>query len=93
MRYKDTASQRNYKFEPGTRERLLNRKEELAARLDKDFWKEYLDFEAIDQLTLDENFTKSDYLRIVFKLHDLSICCMIQNVKDNAAKWCEEHNE
>lgn len=93
MRYKDTASQRNYKFEPDVREKFMKRKEKIVGMLDKEYWKKYLDFEAIGQFTLKENFTKADYTQAIFKLHDLTVCCMIQNVKANAAKRCEEYEK
>lgn len=91
VKYKDTASLRGYPMDSSLREYFDNSVKRLQNKLDREFWKEYLNFDAIDNISLPENFTKDDYIRASRSLHQLERCLLIQNARDNAAKWCEEH--
>ncbi len=91
VRYKDHASQRNIQPEKEWEAGLRKDIKKVISKLDRVYWKDYLDFDVIDAFTLPENYTMDDYVRVVFMLEDLRTCCFIQNEKDNAAKWCEEH--
>lgn len=90
MGYKDIASQRNRRPEGDFREAFLREKELVLSRLDKDFWKAYLNFEQMEALALPEDYTSREYAKAVFALNDLIQCGLLQNVKNQAKKWCEE---
>ena len=91
VHYKDYASKRNSRPEKGLRARLLDDINETVSKLDRVYWKDYLNFDELDRFTLPEDYTISDYRRIALMLDDLIDCCLLQNEKDNAAKWCDEH--
>lgn len=91
VRRKDSPSENGNQPQKKWRDNLLDEMNNVISKLDRVFWKDYLNFEEIDAFTLPEAFTLNDYVRAVFMLEDLMKCCFIQNEKDNAAKWCEEH--
>ncbi len=91
MRYKDTASQRNYNPEKDIRNDFVASINDIVSRLDREFWKEYLDFNAIENFTLPENYTKDDYFKTAFMLHDLTMCVILQNAREHSGKRCNKH--
>lgn len=91
VRRKDSPSQRNGQPQEEWRSCLLSEIEKTVQTLDRIYWKDYLDFEKIETFTLPEKFTINDFMHATFMLEDLMKCCLIQNEKDNASKWCEEH--
>ena len=82
---------RGYQPEGNIWEDFLKSKKEMLARLDRSFWSRYLDLEQLEQLTLPENWTNEDYMRAAFRLDDIIQCLLLQNVKDNAGRWCRTH--
>lgn len=92
MQYKDTSSQRDYQPDmEKVRQAFLENAELVTGQLDREMWKDILDFEGIGRFTLDPDFTRGDYTRAAFQLHDLSRCLMIQNLRAQAGNWRELH--
>lgn len=89
--YKDMASLRNQKIDAEIGVSLNEAAKRIAGELDRDFWSEYLNFDAIDKISLGENFTRGDYTRTSRLLYELNRCLLIQKARENAAMWCEEH--
>ena len=86
MQYKDTASQRNYQPDETFWSGFSQEKKLVVSKLDREYWKDYLNFEEIDQFADAVEYTRSDYTRSAIILSDLISCYMLQNVKDNAVK-------
>lgn len=91
VRYKDTASLRSYPMEGDLRLYFNRAAERIRTQLDRDFWKDYLDFDAIDAITLPEQFTRTDYTNGSRLLHELERCLLIQKAREEAGRWCDEH--
>lgn len=89
LNFKDTASQRNYQPEEDIRQKLLDALHDMSAKLDRDFWKDYLDFDQLDRMTLPERITFKDYVRVSLMFGELNQCCVLQNMIKQAGRWCE----
>ncbi len=89
LKFKDTASQRNYQPEADLRQKMVDALAEMAAKLDRELWKDYLDFDQIDQLTLPERFTFKEYARASLMFGELNQCCLLQNMIEQAGRWRE----
>lgn len=89
LNYKDTASQRNYKPEEDVREKFAEAWNDMVAKLDRELWKDYLDFDQFDRQTLPERFTFKEYVRVSLMFGELNQCCLLQNMIEQAGRWCE----
>lgn len=91
MHYKDTPSQQDYTPDLDLYEHFIESKKQLMNHFNPEYWKEYLNIEEIQALTLPENYTRDDFIRISSLLNEITLCCMIQNVAEKAAEWGELH--
>lgn len=91
MRYKDTASQRTYQPKVDIRSEFLASIKEVISHLDREFWKDLLDFDAIENFTMPKNYTKDDYFKTAFMLQDLTTCAVLQNAIELSGKRCNEY--
>lgn len=92
MQYKDTSSQRDFQPDMAQiREQFLDTVHTVVGELDRQLWKDILDFERIDSFTLAPDFTRGDYTRAAFLLHDLTRCVLIQNAGRESGSWRERH--
>lgn len=64
---------------------------QLLHDLDREFWRDYLDFTAIEGLALAENYTVEDYDTAAAAMDELIYCAMLQGVAQKSGKWCDEH--
>jgi len=87
VRYKDTPSQRGGEAPADQRERFLRVRKQILGWLDREFWREYLDFEAIEGFTLPEDYTPEAYTKAVFALEDLMQCCKLHNTASQSKNW------
>lgn len=92
VRYKDTASLRGYPMNEDLRSSFNKAAERIRTHLNRDFWKDYLDFDAIDSITLPEHFTRAEYTDGSRLLHELNRCLLIQRAREEAGGWCERHD-
>lgn len=91
MHYKDTPSMDSYNPDLDLRNDFLERKAMLIKYIDQDFWKDYLNFEAIDAFELPENYTRAQYINACYMLSDLLACCFIQRLPEKSREWSENH--
>lgn len=89
MHYKDTPSQENYVPKLDLYEHFQETKRQLLNHLDRDFWQPYLDFDALDSVSLSEAFTQMEYFRISALLNEATQCAAIHHVIKNASVWSE----
>lgn len=91
MHYKDAPSQRDYKPTQDLYKQFLEMKEQLLAHLNKEDWEKYLNFDRIENISVEKDAAFDDYVKAFGLLEELMICGAIQNVRDKAGKWSEEH--
>ena len=91
MNYKDAPSQRDYYPDFDFEDYLALIKTQLLQHLDEKYWESFLNMEEIKNIKLPEDYTWDDCTRMSAILNALVICGAIQNVKDKARKWSEEH--
>lgn len=91
MHYKDTPSQNGYMPDLDLYAHYKMTKAQLLGHLDRDYWKDYLNFEELDTYMLPENYTREDYIRASSILNEITICAMIQHAANNASVWSENH--
>lgn len=70
-------------------EHFQETKRQLLNHLDRDFWQPYLDFDALDSVSLSEAFTQMEYFRISALLNEATQCAAIHHVIKNASVWSE----
>lgn len=66
-------------------------RDDISAFLDPSKWSDYLDLDAIKQISLPDSMRLGEYIAASRILNDLSVCCAIQNAASQAAKWRESH--
>lgn len=92
MYRKDTPSMKDYHPKGvDLREHFQKSVNRLLDYLDREFWQEYLDFGAVEGLTLPESYTMDDYDMASAVLNELIYCAMLQRMAARAGKWCDEH--
>lgn len=91
MHYKDTPSQQDYTPDLDLYAYFQETKQQLMDHFDREFWKDYLDLDAVEAFSLPENFTRDDFIRTSSILNEITRCCAIQHVAQNAGRWSEEH--
>lgn len=91
MHYKDMPSTRDYWPDLDLRAHFLESKKQFLKHFNKEYWKDYLNIEEIENLTLEENYTHDDYHKVSSEFNELMLCCAIQNMAERAAKWSNEH--
>lgn len=89
MHYKDTPSQEDYIPELDLYTHFLDTKRQLLQFLDREYWKDYLNFEELDRVELPRNFTRTDYIRASALLNEATQCAAIHHVIKNASVWSE----
>lgn len=91
MHYKDTPSQQDYIPDVDLTAHFLESKKQLMAYFDEDYWKEYLNIDAVKAFTLPPDYTRDGYIKISALLNDITLCCVIHNLAERAAEWSEKH--
>ena len=91
VNYKDMASQRTTESNQDLPKLFRDDIEPIRSKLDRDYWKDILNFDMIDELELREGYTIHDVTFLFYMRHELNRCLLIQNASKNAAKWCLEH--
>lgn len=91
MHYKDTPSQQDYMPDLDIYKHFLDSKEQLMNHFDEEFWKEYLNIDAIKAFTLPENFIRDDYIKASSLMNEITLCCVIQNLTEKAKEWSDTH--
>lgn len=91
VRYKDTPSQRGLEVPEEQKAYFRKVRSQVLAWLDRDFWKDYLDFEAIQAYDLPREHTPEEYTQAVLVLDQLMQCVRIQNASKNTGNGGTEH--
>lgn len=93
MHYKDTPSQETYMPDLDLRQHFEETKDQVLAMIDREYWKDYLDLEALDSLEIPLEYTREDFIRASSLLDQTALCALIHYVKTNAAVWSENCGE
>ena len=93
MHYKDTPSQETYMPDLDLHQHFYETKEQILAMIDREYWKDYLDLEALDSLDMPQEYTREDFIRASSLLNQIALCALIHHVKTNAAVWSENCGE
>ena len=91
MHYKDTPSQDDYMPDIDLFEHFIMTKSQLLNHLDREYWKDYLNFDEVDAYMLPKTCTRDDYIRASAVLNELTICAVIHHTAKNASVWSENH--
>ena len=68
---------------------FLETKTQLLSHLDKSFWEPYLNFDALEQISLPQAYSRTDYIRASALLNEATLCAAIHHVIKNASSWRE----
>lgn len=93
MHYKDTPSQEDYMPELDLAVHFLETKAQLLGHLDRTFWEPYLNFDALERITLPQPYSRMDYIRASALLNEATLCAAIHHVIKNASAWRGNHDE
>lgn len=91
MHYKDTPSMDDRSPQVDLREDFAMRKGLLLKYLDGEYWRDYLDMDAINAFELPENCTLYQYVNACYMINDLMVCCLISYLPQKTREWCAEH--
>lgn len=89
MHYKDTPSQETYMPDMDLYQHFHETKDQILAMMDREFWKDYLDLEALDSLDMPRKYTRDDFIGASALLNQAALCVLIHHIKTNAAVWSE----
>lgn len=84
MRYKDMPSLQNREPVADPQEHFASVMHDITARLDPDFWQEYLDLEYIKSAKFPTNAAPIDFSMASALLNELSICCSVEYIAKHA---------
>lgn len=84
VNYKDFRSLRGAKRTVDYRGIFRQEMDILLSRLDRDYWKDILDFEAIEAMELPEDQTSDLFMQLHYCKLQLKRCLLAQNVRDRA---------
>lgn len=89
---KETLSMRDYQLTGvDVRGHVLESIELVQKHLDREYWAAYLDFDAIEGLTLSEEYTMDEFDRVSSVLNELLYCAMLQRTAKKSGEWCDKY--
>lgn len=91
MHYKDTPSMDSRTPTVDLCEEFLHNKAIALKYYDREYWKDYLNKETIENFELVENYTRIHYANATYMINDLLSCCIIQQLPIKTREWCAEH--
>jgi asparagine synthase (glutamine-hydrolysing) len=80
LRTKEESSRKNMKVNSNWFEGFKQRKIEVTSKLDREYWKKYLDFDVIDQWVKEEEPSEEKRIESVNKMNCLFLLAMAENV-------------
>ncbi len=80
LRIKEDTSDKNRKSNPYWFEKFKQRKIEVISRLDREYWKKYMDFNEIDNWMNEEEPSDEKRVESENKMYCLSLCAMAENL-------------
>lgn len=100
--YKDMASMRNGRHmdelhkgqKTSNEERVYRFNKEIdrcVEMLDREYWKDYLNFEAFEDMKLKEEYTEDEYDRSRMERYFLYTCLSIQGMIKDTREWAEKN--
>jgi asparagine synthase (glutamine-hydrolysing) len=80
LRTKEENSDKNMKSNPYWFEEFQQRKIEVLSKLDREYWKRYLNFDVIEQWMKEEKPSKEKRFESENKMYCLFMCAMAENL-------------
>lgn len=85
VHYKQTPSMQNYQSGADVHDFFYRCKDVLLNHLDREYWKNYLDFDAIEKFHFPKNYSDGEYHVTAMQLSELTKCGAIQNIVQKSA--------